>query len=166
MHGGCSSPVPHFSITTMREVVVPYLYFHSLWVQGGYMGFKLWWVQYSNLISFFFCTLQRNAVQVSYQNNLEPILKSSWEWIFFINSLFFSFFIPLSLLLHSLLKQGCTFLPWHNAAWLRNTEPICLCGNMKTWYNDKHRFFFFYASVCHTVFIWMNTHNSCKWPST
>lgn len=44
---------------------------------------------------------------------------------------FFFFFIPPSLLPHNLVKQGCTFLPWHNAAWLRNTEPICLCDNME-----------------------------------
>lgn len=39
--------MPHFSITAKREMIVPYL------VQGGYMGFKLWWTQYSDLISFF-----------------------------------------------------------------------------------------------------------------
>lgn len=100
----------------------------------------------------FFCTLQQYIVQVSYQNILEPThnFNFSWERIVFI--LFF-FFPPilLSPLPHNLVEQGCFFLPWHNAAWLRNIEPICLCDNMKTWQNYKNRFFFFFFPPCKCV---------------
>lgn len=61
----------------------------------------------------------------------------------FSSFFFFSPPILLSPLPHNLVEQGRFFLPWHNAAWLRKIEPICLCDNMKTWQNYKNRFFFF-----------------------
>lgn len=83
------------------------------------------------------------------------------------SSILFLFSIPLSLLPHSSVKQGCTLLPWHNAAWLRDTEPICLSDNMKNSIElQKLIFFFFFNASVYYNLIWINPHNSHKWPST